>query len=93
MSFFDFYIDTSDVCWGIVGEVNDDYFTVPTAEWAPGIWAGAENWVIQIKDPITKLVKAQYVISKIDLQNREVWHFNNIADIKSGDLIYPKVDK
>ena len=87
----DFYIDVSNVCWGVIGEINEDYFIVPTEEWAPGIWAGSEAGWIQIVDPITKRVKMETYIEKIDLQNRKVWTGTNVGNVESGDLIYPKV--
>jgi hypothetical protein len=87
----DLIIDFSDVCWGVVGEVDKNSIAIPANEWAPGIWAGTKNGWIQIIDPETKIPRGIYLIISVDLENRKI-EINNLArNIKPGDLIYPKV--
>jgi hypothetical protein len=38
------------VGYAVIGSTAGTLITISTAEWAPGIWAGAENMPIEIRD-------------------------------------------
>ena len=83
---FDFIIDYSNICWGIVGEVNEDTIAIPAHEWAPGIWAGSEGCDVKIKDRV-------FTIVSVDLENKtfRVCPHPDDSDLVGAE-IYPKVD-
>jgi len=92
----DFYIDVSNVCWGIVGVVDREndptIITIPKEEWAPGIWAGVKYITLDFKDPETGLAMARADAYEIDMETRTVWLTCNsdLGIIKPGYTIYPR---
>lgn len=62
------------VGYGVVaaGGVAGNVLTVATAEWAPGIWAGAENMPIEIRDTTGAVVRGQANVTAVDLDARSI---------------------
>lgn len=58
--------------YGTVASVSGSVITITTAEWAPGIWAGAENMPIEIRDVAGTTVRGNATITSVDLSARTV---------------------
>jgi hypothetical protein len=84
----DFYIDTSNVCWGVVESYIGDTITIPSSEWAPGIWAGVSDCWVSIKDPLTNKTKDVFMVYSVDLDKRTLFVGVGLQYISPGDLIY-----
>jgi hypothetical protein len=53
--------------YAIVGSVSGTTITVQTSEWAPGIWAGAENMPVNIRDSTGAVDKGTFSVSSVDM--------------------------
>ncbi len=53
---------------GVTGAV----LTIATAEWAPGIWAGAEGMPIEIRDAGGTVSRGEFTVAAVDLDARTV---------------------
>lgn len=58
--------------YGVVGSVSSLVITISTAEWAPGIWAGAEGMPIEIRDTTGATSRGTAVISAVDMDARTI---------------------
>lgn len=56
--------------YGVVGSVLGNVITVSTAEWAPGIWAGAEGMPIEVRDATGATSRGETVINSVDMDAR-----------------------
>jgi hypothetical protein len=56
--------------YGIVGAVSTTQVTISTAEWAPGIWAGSEGMVIEIRDATGATARGEFTIVSVDMVGR-----------------------
>lgn len=61
---------------------------VTTAEWAPGIWAGAENMPIQVRSSDGATVRGSASISAVSFETRTLTLQSAIAGMVDGDVIY-----
>ena len=52
------------------GGVSGTQVTVATAEWAPGIWAGAEGMPIEIRDLAGSTVRGQFKVVSVNMDTR-----------------------
>lgn len=62
--------------------------TIPDAEWAPGIWAGAEGMPIEIKDTTGATSRGTANVSSVDFAARTVTLDGAIASVVSTDVIW-----
>ncbi len=62
------------VGYGVVatGGVSGKILTIATAEWAPGIWAGAEGMPIEIRDSAGTTSRGNFVVQSVDMGLRTV---------------------
>lgn len=58
--------------YGSVGSTAGNVITITTAEYAPGIWAGAENMPIEIRDATGATIRGQATVTSVDLSARTV---------------------
>lgn len=78
------------------GAVNADIvgagttLTVKTAEWAPGIWAGAEGMPIDIYDSTLTTLRGSYVVASVDMDARTVTCTTSLAGVLTDDVIFHK---
>lgn len=63
-------------------------YTITTAEWAPGIWAGAEKLPIEIRDSTGATVRGVGVVSSVDLTARTVTLTTTIPGVTAGDVVW-----
>lgn len=62
--------------------------TIQTAEWAPGIWAGAEGMPIEIRDSTGATVRGTATVKSVDMDARTVTLNAAIPALVSGDVIW-----
>ena len=53
--------------YGTVASTAGNVITITTAEWAPGIWAGAEQMPIEIRDVTGATVRGQATVTSVSL--------------------------
>jgi hypothetical protein len=53
--------------YAVVASVAGSTITVQTSEWAPGIWAGAENMPINIRDSSGAVDKGNFTVYSVDM--------------------------
>jgi len=61
--------------------------TINTSEWAPGIWAGAENMPIEIRDTTGATIKGNVSVVSVDLSLQTVTISSTISCV-DGDVIW-----
>ncbi len=61
---------------------------IPAAQWAPGIWAGAENMPIEIRDS-AGANPVQRVVTGVDFENKTIT-VNTTYQAAAGDVIWHK---
>lgn len=64
--------------------------TIQTAEWAPGIWAGAENMPIEIRDSTGATSKGNFSVVSVDMDARTITVNADPGSLVSGDVIWHK---
>jgi hypothetical protein len=62
--------------------------TVTTAEWAPGIWAGAEKMPIEVRDATGATVRGQANVASVNMDTRVVTTDVAIPGVISTDVIW-----
>jgi hypothetical protein len=79
------------VGYAVVDSALGAVITIETAEWAPGIWAGAEGMPIEIRDPSSGALKASVKVLSVDMAAQTVTCDSSVAAlIASGDVIWHK---
>lgn len=63
---------------------------IHTAEWAPGIWAGAEGMPIQIRDSAGSTVRGEFVVKNVSFENREITLDAAPVGLANNDVIWHK---
>lgn len=74
---------------GAVASISGNDITVTTAEWAPGIWAGAENMPIEIRSSSGTL-RGETVITAVDFDTKKLSVQNMPAGVLATDVIWQK---
>jgi len=64
--------------------------TIQTAEWAPGIWAGAEGMPIEIRDTTGATIRGESTVVSVNMETRVVTLQSTISGVVSGDVIWHK---
>jgi hypothetical protein len=78
--------------YGVVASETGSTLTITTAEWAPGIWAGAENMPIEVRDTTGATSRGEFIVSSVSLDDRTVTINVDAgnAGIVATDVIYHK---
>lgn len=76
--------------YGTVASTAANVITITTAEFAPGIWAGAENMPIEIRDATGATVRGQATVTAVDLTLRTVTVDVLPAGTTGTDIIWHK---
>lgn len=76
--------------YATVASAAGSVITITTAEWAPGIWAGAENMPIEIRDATGATLRGSAVVSSVDLSARTVTVDLLPAGTVATDVIWHK---
>lgn len=62
---------------------------IKAAEWAPGIWAGAEGMPIEVRDGTTGVLKASVKVQSVDMDLQEIVVDAGVT-CADGDIIWHK---
>lgn len=76
--------------YGVVGSVASTVLTISTAEWAPGIWAGAEGMPIEIRDSTGAVSRGETKVVSVDMTARSVTVQTALAGVVATDIIWHK---
>lgn len=72
-----------------VNAVASNVITIPAAQWAPGIWGGAEKMPIEQRTSAGTLVKSMNVVS-VDFENLQITVDGVAGTITAGDILWHK---
>lgn len=75
---------------GTAASVSGNVLTVTTGQWAPGIWAGAENMPIEIRDATGATIRGQATITAVDMAARTLTLDAMPVGVVSTDVIWHK---
>lgn len=76
--------------YGTVSSNSGTVITLQTAEWAPGIWAGAEGMPIEIRNSSGSTSKGEYTVTAVNFENRTITVNSSPGTLSSGDVIWHK---
>lgn len=78
--------------YAAVGSVSGADITISTAEWAPGIWAGAENMPIEIRDSTGATSRGNFVVQSVNMNTRVVTLDSSAAaaGVIATDIVWHK---
>jgi hypothetical protein len=74
----------------VSGSPSGATLTVATAEWAPGIWAGAEKMPVEIRSADGATSRGEYVISSVDMDARTLTMTSSLVGVIDTDIIWHK---
>ena len=74
--------------YATVASASGAVLTITTAEWAPGIWAGAEGMPIEIRDTTGAISRGTSVVAAVDMSNYLVTLQSVVPGVVSGDVIW-----
>lgn len=58
--------------YGVVSSTSGNVITISTAEWAPGIWAGAEGMPIEVRDTSGATSRGEALVTAVDMDARTI---------------------
>lgn len=76
--------------YATVSSISSNTITITTAEWAPGIWAGAENMPIEIRSSNGSTSRGTCTVTSVDFVNQTVTVDTAPAGVVSTDVIWHK---
>lgn len=76
--------------YGTVASQASSVVTITTAEWAPGIWAGAEGMPIEIRDTTGATSRGEATVNSVDFDARTITLSTSSLVLTSGDVIWHK---
>lgn len=78
------------VGYGVIGTIASTLITISTAEWAPGIWAGAEGMPIEIRDSTGATSRGTSTVFSVDMTARTITLTNAVPTAIATDIIWHK---
>jgi len=78
------------VGYGTVASTSVNTVTVTTADWAPGIWSGAENMVVEFRDTTGATSRGEATITSVDLDARTITVDALPGGVVGTDVIWHK---
>jgi hypothetical protein len=76
--------------YGAVASTAGNVITITTAEWAPGIWAGAEGMPIEIRNAAGAVSRGTATVQAVDMDARTITVDTLPAGTVATDVIYHK---
>lgn len=76
--------------YGAVASVSGVNITIDTAEWAPGIWAGAEGMPIEIADATGTTSRGESIVQSVNFETRVITLNSAIPGVVATDVIFHK---
>lgn len=78
------------VGYSVIDSVSTNDLTMEAAEWAPGIWSGAEGLVIDVRTGLAGASRGTATVTAVDMETLTVSVDSAPAGTASGDAIYHK---
>lgn len=78
--------------YGTVSAVSGATITITTAEWAPGIWAGAERMPLEIRDTTGATSRGEFTVQAVNMDTRVVTLTSSAASagVVATDVVWHK---
>jgi hypothetical protein len=76
--------------YGSVASIASTVLTITTAEWAAGIWSGAEGMPVEVRDSTGATSRGEATVSSVDFAARTVTLNIALAGVVAGDVIWHK---
>jgi hypothetical protein len=77
------------VGYATVSATGASNFTVTTAEWAPGIWAGSENMPLEIRSP-AGVLRGSCAVQSVNMDTRVITVDALPAGVLANDVVWHK---
>jgi len=74
--------------YGVVASVSGADLTITTAEWGPGIWAGAEGMPVEIRDTAGTTSRGTSVVKSVNMDTRVVKLQTAVPGTIATDVIW-----
>lgn len=74
--------------YGVVSVVAGATVTITTAEWAPGLWAGAEKLPLEIRDTTDATSRGETKVKSVDMDLRNVTFESSVPGLVAGDVLW-----
>lgn len=74
--------------YGAVASIAATVITVATAEWAAGIWAGAEGMPLEVRDVTGAVSRGDAKVTAINFENRTVTLNVALVGVVAGDVMW-----
>lgn len=74
--------------YATVASVSSAEITITTAEWAPGLWAGAEKMPVEVRDSTGSTSRGEAKVKSVDMDLRKVTLESIIPGITAGDVLW-----
>lgn len=74
--------------YATVASVAGATVTITTAEWAPGLWAGAEKLPVEIRDSSDAVSRGEVKVSRVDMDLRTVTFDSSLPGVTAGDVLW-----
>lgn len=74
--------------YGTVASVAANVVTITTAEYAPGIWAGAEGMPVEIRDTTGATVRGNSTVTAVDMSARTITLQSTISGVVATDVLW-----
>lgn len=78
------------VGYGEVDSVSGSSVVIKAAEWAPGIWAGAEDMPIEIRNAAGTTIRGEAVVSAVNFDTRTLTLSTVVPGVAQDDVIWHK---
>lgn len=78
------------VGYGAISVAAGSNITISTAEWAPGIWAGAEGMPIEVRDVTGATSRGNFVVASVNMETRVITLTTAIGSIVATDIVWHK---
>ena len=75
--------------YAVLSAASGTLLTIAAAEWAPGIWAGAENMPIELRDS-SGVLKGSASVKSVDMSAKTITTDSAIAGAAASDVIWHK---
>ena len=74
--------------YAVVASVAGSTVTIVTAEWAPGLWAGAEKLPVEVRDSTDATSRGETKVQSVDMDLRTVTFASAVPGITGGDVLW-----
>lgn len=79
-----------DIGYAAVGSVAGTVLTIDAKEWAPGIWAGAEDMPIEIRSADGTVSRGETSVTAVDFDAQTITMSSSLSGVIATDIIWHK---